>query len=159
MAQECVFARSANFPLKAGRLLRGSLNVEVFTLDLFTLSNLYCICCRFPGFEISNPCPVESRLWRVRVAEFHRASTKPEMVRRAVRQAHGPEQGRRTHHPEPSRRANSNDLNPNDQNLNSHKQYKALLPDGGRLRPNNTGSGAIIGNLFWTLEHWEFEFV
>ena len=27
-------------------------------------------------FEILNPCPVESRLWRVRVAEFNRASRK-----------------------------------------------------------------------------------
>ena len=34
------------------------------------------------------------------------------MVRQAVRQAHGPEQSRRTHHhPEPGRRANHNDLN------------------------------------------------
>ena len=32
------------------------------------------------------------------------------MVRQAVRQAHGPAQSRRTHHPEPGRRANSNDL-------------------------------------------------
>ena len=33
------------------------------------------------------------------------------MVRQAVRQAHGPEQGRGTHHPEPGRRANTNDRN------------------------------------------------
>jgi hypothetical protein len=34
------------------------------------------------------------------------------MVRQAVRQAHGPEQSRRTHHhPEPGRRANNNDQN------------------------------------------------
>ena len=33
------------------------------------------------------------------------------MVRQAVRQAHGPEQSRRTHHPEPKQRANTNDRN------------------------------------------------
>jgi len=34
------------------------------------------------------------------------ASTKSQMVRQAVRQAHGPEQSRRTHHSEPGRRVN-----------------------------------------------------
>jgi penicillin-binding protein 2 len=34
------------------------------------------------------------------------ASTKIQMVRQAVRHAHGPERSRRTYHPEPSRRAN-----------------------------------------------------
>ena len=38
--------------------------------------------------------------------KFEIRSTKHEMVRQAVRQAHGPEQHRRTHHPEPGRRAN-----------------------------------------------------
>jgi hypothetical protein len=33
--------------------------------------------------------------------------TKFQMVRQAVRQAHGPEQSRRTHHPEPDRRVNN----------------------------------------------------
>ena len=36
---------------------------------------------------------------------------KYQMVRQAVRQAHGPERRRRTHHPEPGRRANHNDQN------------------------------------------------
>ena len=38
-------------------------------------------------------------------------NSKYQMVRQAVRQAHGPEQGRRAHHPEPSRRVNHNDRN------------------------------------------------
>jgi len=38
------------------------------------------------------------------------------MVRPAVRQAHGPEQSRRTHHPKPSRGANPNFKFSKDQN-------------------------------------------
>ena len=42
---------------------------------------------------------------------------KHEMDRPAVRQAHGPEQSRRTHHLEPGRKANSNIKNDNDKIL------------------------------------------
>jgi hypothetical protein len=43
------------------------------------------------------------------------------MVRQAVRQAHGPEQSRRTHHhSEPSRRANHNDRNSKFQTIDGY---------------------------------------
>jgi len=72
-------------------------------------------------------------------------------VRQAVRQAIDPEKGRRTHHPEPSRRANSNDRNPNDPNENFSKQYKALFPSG-------EGFGrtirAVVRERAICFEHW-----
>ena len=43
------------------------------------------------------------------IKKFQITNHKYQMVRQAVRQAHGPEQSRRTHNPEPSRRANHND--------------------------------------------------
>jgi hypothetical protein len=50
----------------------------------------------YPKSEIPNPKSGQSQI----------TSTKLQRVRQAVRQAHGPEQSRRTHHPEPGRRVN-----------------------------------------------------
>jgi hypothetical protein len=51
----------------------------------------------------------------LRTYKFEARNPKLEMVRPAVRHAHGHEQRRMAHHPEPSRRTMSNDLNRNEQ--------------------------------------------
>jgi len=55
MKEEYFLPRYANFPLKVDRWLKGSFDVQVFTLDVFTLSRLYCICYRLPIAKIPEP--------------------------------------------------------------------------------------------------------
>jgi hypothetical protein len=83
------------------------------------------------------------------------SNSKSQTVRQAVRQAHGLEQSRKTHHPEPGRRANSNDQNSKFQIL---KKRCTIFLKVERLRMGILTFPFFL-QWFWSFGYWCLGFI